>query len=175
MLLHLKKMPFQKNTFAGPISGITTTAECPIWAGPTTWNTFQSEISTMFLYLYMYFQAPWLPEWDPESEIQVRQGLQDDLKMTTTIKNPTSKAGNTKKACYFKKVQKNALILEFFGREFADTPKSIKCNEITFKFAKWITLAMTSLLSRDQTHFWNLFHVVGRFLFDYETSTYNGL
>jgi len=56
--------------------------------------------------------------------------------MSTKIKNPTSKAGNTKKACYFKKVQKNALILEFFGREFADTPKSIKCNEITFKFAK---------------------------------------
>jgi len=55
--------------------------------------------------------------------------------MTTTIKNPTSKAGNTKKACYFKKVQKNALILDF-GREFADTPKSIKYHEITFKFAK---------------------------------------
>jgi len=36
----------------------------------------------------------------------------------------------------FQKGAKNAWILEFFGREFADTPKSIKFHEIIFKFAK---------------------------------------
>ena len=152
--------------FAGPISGITTTAGYPISAGRTTWSTFQSEISTSYvsafvfvfafifvfvsviLYLYlggwdymryipkwdivifrcMFYiiiiifyvnicciywfvynsyietiltsydydvQAPWLPERDSESEIQVRERLQD-LKMTKN-KNPIPKAGNTKK------------------------------------------------------------------------------
>ena len=48
-------------------------------------------------------QAPWLPEWDSEPEVQVRQRLQD-LKITKTY-DSNIKARYTKIACYSNEVQ----------------------------------------------------------------------
>ena len=93
-----------------------------IWLGQTTWSRFQSEIAsssdspslstlswsyehqhrinTILVSSWNDVQAPWLLEWDPESEIQVWQRLQADVKMTKQNKNKnlTSKARKTKKS-----------------------------------------------------------------------------
>ena len=59
--IHFKSLLFSQNRFncnddhSGLISGIITTAGCPIWVGRTTWNTFQSEITYFFFFRQITF------------------------------------------------------------------------------------------------------------------------
>ena len=98
------------------------------------WFVYNSYIETILTSYDYDVQAPWLPERDSESEIQVRERLQD-LKMTKN-KNPIPKAGNTKK------LQKSWLsgfwnFSGFFSqvKMKRDTPKPI-IPSLPFKFAK---------------------------------------